>query len=231
MSVSLRMCVSACVHVGGWVSAVRNGVYTYHYLRPTSGSVRLLRWIETKQKGTKKRKEKSHLKSIFLSCYFRAWALGIFLGLVGLGPPHSLGWFWTARRGLRLPPRWCIAKCKRRQPSCGGPSLRKKMKKKKKKEKKAGKQRGWETSTRRSGLVHTCVGVFFFLLANVASRRWVLASSARKRQGGENSPLLFVCIQETGVFIYLLVVPIIGHSLLIIIENHVQGHDFTGIRK
>lgn len=38
-------------------------------------------------------------------------------------------------------------------------------------------------------------------------------------------------MRETGVFIYLLVVPITGHSLLIIIENHVQGHDFTGIRK
>lgn len=40
---SVRECALVCVHVGGWVSAVRNGVYTYHYLRPTSGFVRLLR--------------------------------------------------------------------------------------------------------------------------------------------------------------------------------------------
>lgn len=77
--------------------------------------------------------------------------------------------------------------------------------------------------------VSTHAWVCFFF-----TRKCSFASLSFPLQGGdfaENSPLLFVCIQETGVFIYLLVVPIIGHSLLIIIENHVQGHDFTGIRK
>lgn len=109
-----------------------------------------------------KTNKKSNLKSIFLSCYFRAWALGIFLGLVGLGAPHSLGRFWTARRGLRLPPRWCIAKCKRRQPSCGGPSSRKKMKKKKKKKKsrKTTRLRNQQAAFRPCPHMRGCV--FFF---------------------------------------------------------------------
>lgn len=67
-----------------------------------------------------KEKKKSKQKSIFLSSYFRAWALGIFLGLVGLRlTPSSLlhrthltCWYCEARRSLQLPPRWCITNCK-----------------------------------------------------------------------------------------------------------------------
>lgn len=98
MSVCLRMCVSACVR--GWVGERCQEWCIHISLSKTHQRFRPPSPVNRNKTKRNKKNENSNLKSIFLSSYFRAWALRIFLGLVGLGPPHSLGWFWAARRGF-----------------------------------------------------------------------------------------------------------------------------------